>query len=102
MGPWSGCRYSVEPEASIKIRIGVFDVPPSPEPMLTAQVYPNPFFGVVLQVGKSFGAVHVVEVVCPSSEHLIESGNDYFPWQREVFPARGVLDLFLDAAYRLF
>jgi hypothetical protein len=98
MGPWGGCRYSLEPEVFIKICVGVFGVSPAPETVLTAQVNPNPFFGVVLQVGEGFGAVHVIEVVRPPPERHVESRNDRFLRQSEVSPARCVLNLFLDAA----
>src|SRR5208283_1042797 len=102
LSPWGGGWYTVETEVFIEIGVGVFPVSPALEPMLSAQVYPNPFFGVVLQVGKGCAAVPVVEVVRPSTERLIESRNDYFFWQCEVLPARGILDLLSDAAYRLF
>ena len=73
MSPWSGGRYSVEPEVFIEIDVGILTVSPTPESMLTAQVNPNPFFGIVLQVRKGFGTVQVIDVVHPSPERHVES-----------------------------
>ena len=80
---------------------GTLCIPPASEAMLPPQIHPNPFFDVVPEMYERVTAVPVIEVVYPPSERLIESGNDYFLWQREGFPARGILDLFPDAAYRL-
>src|SRR5208337_4725974 len=101
LSPWSGSRYFVETEDFIEIGAGVFCVSPALEAMFPPQIRPNPFFGVVTKMREGCATVPVVEVVRPSTERLIESHNDYFFRQREVLPARGILDLFLDAAYGL-